>query len=154
MPITVADRIEKQLVLRAARSRVWRALSDAEEFGKWFGVKLQGTFTEGATLRGQITHPGYEHLAMEVFVERVEPERYIAWRWHPYAVDPKVDYSKEPTTLVEFHLNEIPNGIKVTVVESGFSQIPLGRRDEAFRMNERGWGVQMENISHHVEGKS
>jgi len=150
MPITVADRIEKQLVLRAARSRVWRALSDAEEFGKWFGVKLQGTFTEGATLRGQITHPGYEHLAMEVFVERVEPERYIAWRWHPYAVDPKVDYSKEPTTLVEFQLNEIPTGTEVMVVESGFSQIPLGRRDEAFRMNEDGWTQQMRNIERHV----
>src|SRR5215510_11261148 len=150
MPITVVDRIEKQLVLRAARSRVWRALSDAEEFGKWFGVKLQGTFTEGATLRGQITHPGYEHLAMEVFVERVEPERYIAWRWHPYAVDPKVDYSKEPTTLVEFQLNEIPTGTEVMVVESGFSQIPLGRRDEAFRMNEDGWTQQMRNIERHV----
>ena len=150
MPITVADRIEKQLVLRAKRSRVWRALSDAEEFGKWFGVKLQGTFTEGATVRGQITHPGYEHLAMEVLVERVEPERYIAWRWHPYAVDPRVDYSKEPTTLVEFHLNEIPNGTEVTVIESGFSQIPLGRRDEAFRMNEDGWTQQMRNIERHV----
>jgi uncharacterized protein YndB with AHSA1/START domain len=150
MPTTVADRIEKQIVLRAPRSRVWRALSDAEEFGGWFGVKLQGAFSEGATVRGQITHPGYEHLMMEVFVERVEPERYIAWRWHPYAVDPKIDYSNEPTTLVEFHLKEIPNGTEVTVVESGFSQIPLGRRDEAFRMNEGGWTQQMRNIERHV----
>lgn len=150
MPTTVADRIEKQIVLQALRSRVWRALSDAEEFGKWFGVKLQGAFSEGATVRGQITHPGYEHLMMEVFVERVDPERYIAWRWHPYAVDPKIDYSKEPTTLVEFHLKEIPNGTEVTVVESGFSQIPLGRRDEAFRMNEGGWTQQMRNIERHV----
>jgi uncharacterized protein YndB with AHSA1/START domain len=150
MPTTVADRIEKQIVLQAPRSRVWRALSDAEEFGRWFGVKLQGAFSEGATIRGQITHPGYEHLMMEVFVERVEPERYIAWRWHPYAVDPKIDYSKEPTTLVEFHLKEIPKGTEVTVVESGFSQIPLGRRDEAFRMNEGGWTQQMRNIEHHV----
>jgi uncharacterized protein YndB with AHSA1/START domain len=150
MPTTVADRIEKQIVLQAPRSRVWRALSDAEKFGRWFGVKLQGAFSEGATVRGQITHPGYEHLRMEVFVERVEPERYIAWRWHPYAVDPKIDYSKEPTTLVEFHLKEIPNGTEVTVVESGFSQIPLGRRDEAFRMNEGGWTQQMRNIERHV----
>jgi uncharacterized protein YndB with AHSA1/START domain len=87
---------------------------------------------------------------MEVFVERVEPERYIAWRWHPYAVDPTIDYSKEPTTLVEFHLKQIPNGTEVTVVESGFSQIPLGRRDEAFRMNEGGWTQQMRNIERHV----
>jgi len=150
MSTTVADRIEKQIVLQAPRSRVWRALSDAEEFGRWFGVKLQGAFAEGATVRGQITHPGYEHLIMEVFVERVEPERYIAWRWHPYAVDPKIDYSKEPTTLVEFHLKEIPNGTEVTVVESGFGQIPLGRRDEAFRMNEGGWTQQMGNFERHV----
>lgn len=150
MTTTVADRIEKQIVLQAPRSRVWRALSDAEEFGRWFGVKLQGAFSEGATVRGQITHPGYEHLMMELFVERVDPERYIAWRWHPYAVDPKIDYSKEPTTLVEFHLKEIPNGTEVTVVESGFSQIPLGRRDEAFRMNEGGWTQQMRNIERHV----
>ena len=150
MPTTVADRIEKQIVLQAPRSRVWRALSDAEEFGRWFGVKLQGAFSEGATVRGQITYPGYEHLMMEVFVERVEPERYIAWRWHPYAVDPKIDYSKEPTTLVEFHLKEIPSGTEVTVVESGFSQIPLGRRDEAFRMNEGGWTEQMRNIERYV----
>jgi uncharacterized protein YndB with AHSA1/START domain len=150
MPTTVADRIEKQIVLQAPRSRVWSALSDAEEFGRWFGVKLRGAFTEGATVRGQITHPGYEHLMMEVFVERVEPERYIAWRWHPYAVDPTIDYSKEPTTLVEFHLKQIPNGTEVTVVESGFSQIPLGRRDEAFRMNEGGWTQQMRNIERHV----
>ena len=150
MATVVADRIEKQIVLRARRSRVWRALSDAEEFGRWFGVKLQGTFTEGATLRGRITHPDYEHLTMEVFVERIDAERYIAWRWHPYAVDPKVDYSKEPTTLVEFHLNETPDGTELTVVESGFSQIPLGRRDEAFRMNEDGWTQQIRNIERHV----
>jgi len=150
MPTTVADRIEKQIVLQAPRSRVWRALSDAEEFGRWFGVKLHGAFSEGATVRGQITHPGYEHLLMEVFVERVDPERYIAWRWHPYAVDPKIDYSKEPTTLVEFHLEEIPSGTEVTVVESGFSQIPLERRDEAFRMNEGGWTQQMRNIERYV----
>jgi|SRR5262245_48041196 len=150
MAVTVADRIEKQIVLRARRSRVWRALSDAEEFGKWFGVKLQGKFIEGATIRGPITYPGYEHLTMEVFVERMEPERYIAWRWHPYAVDAKVDYSTEPTTLVEFHLNETADGTELTVVESGFSQIPLGRRDEAFRMNESGWTQQMRNIERHV----
>ena len=150
MVTTLADRIEKHIVLRAHRSRVWRALSDVEEFGQWFGVKLHGTLTPGATVRGQITDPGYEHLTMEVFVERVEPERYIAWRWHPYAVDPKVDYSKEPTTLVEIHLDETANGTELTVVESGFSQIPLGRRDEAFRMNNDGWTQQMRNIERHV----
>lgn len=144
------DRIEKQTVLRAPRSRVWRALSDAKEFGTWFGVKLSGTFAEGAALRGQITIPGYDHLTMEVIVERVEPERYISWRWHPYAVDPKVDYSQEPTTLVEFRLEELPDGTALTIVESGFDRIPAGRRDEAFRMNSNGWTGQIKNIERHV----
>ena len=147
MATVVADRIEKQIVLRARRSRVWRALSDAEEFGRWFGVKLQGTFTEGATLRGRITHPDYEHLTMEVFVERIDAERYIAWRWHPYAVDPKVDYSKEPTTLVEFRLAEASGGTDLTIVESGFDRIPLERRAKAFAANEGGWAKQLELVA-------
>ena len=144
------DRIEKQTVLRAPRSRVWKALSDAKEFGTWFGVKLSGTFAEGATLRGQITIPGYDHLTMEVIVERVEPERYISWRWHPYAVDLNVDYSQEPTTLVEFRLEEVPHGTALTIVESGFDRIPAGRRGEAFRMNSNGWTGQIKNIERHV----
>jgi len=150
MATTVADRIEKQLVLRAPRSRVWRALSNAEEFGTWFGAKLDTPFAEGATVRGRITHPGYDHLSMELYVERIEPERYISWRWHPYAVDPKTDYSKEPTTLVEFTLKETEKGTELTIVESGFSRIPLGRRDEAFRMNQEGWIKQTQNIERHV----
>jgi len=96
------DRIEKKVVLRATRSRVWRAITDAEEFGAWFRAKLEGPFVEGATVRGKITHPGYEHLTIEILVERIEPERYFAYRWHPYAIDPAVDYSAEPMTLVEF----------------------------------------------------
>jgi uncharacterized protein YndB with AHSA1/START domain len=150
MSTTVADRIEKREILRAPRSRVWRALTNADEFGSWFGVTLQGPFVEGATVRGQITHPGYEHLAMEVFVERIEPERYIAWRWHPYAVDPQTDYSQEPTTLVEFRLDETEQGTELTIVESGFSRIPLWRRDKAFRMNDDGWTQQVRNIERHV----
>jgi uncharacterized protein YndB with AHSA1/START domain len=144
------DRIEKKVVLRAPRARVWRALSDAKEFGRWFGVKLGAPFKEGATVRGQITHPGYDHLTMEVIVERIEPERYIAWRWHPYAIDPKKDYSQEPTTLVEFRLEEVPEGTSLTIVESGFDRIPAGRRDEAFRMNSNGWTEQIKNIERHV----
>jgi uncharacterized protein YndB with AHSA1/START domain len=150
MTTAATDRIEKQTVLRAPRSRVWRALSDAKEFGTWFGVKLSGAFAEGAALCGQITIPGYDHLTMEVIVERMEPERYISWRWHPYAVDPKVDYSQEPTTLVEFRLEELPDGTALTIVESGFDRIPAGRRDEAFRMNSNGWTGQIKNIERHV----
>ena len=150
MTAPVPDRIEKRVVLRATRARVWRALTDAGEFGRWFGVRLEGPFTEGAAVRGKITHPGYEHLTMEVFVERIEPERYFAYRWHPGAIDPKVDYSGEPTTLVEFTLEETAEGTVLTLVESGFDRIPLARRAEAFRLNEPGWTEQLKNIERHV----
>lgn len=144
------DRIERQTVLRAARSRVWRALTDSREFGEWFRVKLEGPFVEGATVRGRITHPGYEHVTMEVLVERIDPERRFSFRWHPYAIDPAVDYSAEPTTLVEFTLDEADGGTRLTVTESGFDRIPEGRRAEAFRMNDGGWAAQLDNIGRHV----
>lgn len=144
------NRIEKRIILRAPRSHVWRAITNAEEFGAWFRVKLEGAFAEGATIRGKITHPGYEHLTMEVLVERIEPERYFAYRWHPYAIDPTVDYSSEAMTLVEFRLDETEGGTLLTIVESGFDQIPLARRAEAFRMNEQGWAEQTRNIERHV----
>ena len=148
--MTETDRIEKKVTLRAPRSRVWRALTDAEEFGAWFGVKLEGPFAEGATVRGKITHPGYEHLTMEMQVERIEPERYFAYRWHPYAIDAGVDYSSEPSTLVEFRLDEADGGTVLTIVESGFDRIPLARRAEAFRMNDEGWTEQTKNIERYV----
>jgi uncharacterized protein YndB with AHSA1/START domain len=148
--VTDTDRIEKRVVLRAPRSRVWRALTDAQEFGAWFGVKLEGAFAEGVTARGKITYPGYEHLTMEVLVERVEPERYFAYRWHPYAIDATVDYSAEPATLVEFRLDDADEGTVLTIVESGFDRIPLARRAEAFRMNDGGWTAQAKNIERHV----
>ncbi len=145
-----ADRIEKKIVLRAPGSRVWRAIANADEFGAWFRVKLEGAFVEGTAIHGRITHPGYEHLTMEVRVERIEPERYFAFRWHPYAVDPTVDYSAEPMTLVEFRLDDADSGTLLTIVESGFDRIPLARRAEAFRMNEQGWAEQARNIDRYV----
>jgi uncharacterized protein YndB with AHSA1/START domain len=144
------DRIEKKVILSAPRSRVWRAITNAEELGAWFRVKLEGAFVEGATIRGKVTHPGYEHLTMEVQVERIEPERYFAYRWHPYAIDPTVDYSPEPMTLVEFRLDDADGGTLLTIVESGFDRVPLARRAEAFRMNEQGWTEQTRNIDRHV----
>jgi len=146
------DRIEKQILLRAPRSRVWRALTDAGEFGTWFRVRLEGEFAVGRRVRGRITYPGYEHLTMEVTVERMDDEKLFSFRWHPYAIDPKVDYSTEPTTLVEFRLQDEADGTRLTVVESGFDRIPAARRDEAFRMNSQGWAVQIENILRHVTG--
>jgi len=144
------DRIEKKVLLRAPRSRVWHALSDATEFGRWFGVKLTTDFAPGRHVTGQITHPGYEHLKWQATIETMEPERRFSFRWHPYAVDPNTDYSQEPTTLVEFTLEEAPEGTMLTVVESGFDKIPPQRRAEAWRMNDRGWTEQMKNIADHV----
>ncbi|HEY2946672.1 MAG TPA: SRPBCC family protein [Vicinamibacteria bacterium] len=151
MAPTSTDRIEKTIVLRAPRARVWRALADAPRFGAWFGVDLKGaSFAPGKRVQGKITHPGYEHLTWDVVVERMEPERLLSWRWHPYAVDPKVDYSKEPTTLVVFELEDAPEGTRLRVVESGFDQIPAARRAEAWRMNDQGWTAQMQNIERDV----
>jgi uncharacterized protein YndB with AHSA1/START domain len=148
--LSQTDRIEKQVVLRAPRARVWRAISDARQFGAWFGVTLDGAFAEGATIRGRITIPGYQHVTMEMQIERIEPERYFAYRWHPYAVDPSVDYSPEPTTLVEFRLDESDAGTVLRIVESGFDRIPVARRAEAFRMNEGGWAGQAKNLERYV----
>lgn len=147
----IADRIEKRIVLRAPRARVWRALADADAFGQWFGVKFTGPFAPGALLRGQITHKGYEHVPFEITIERMEPERLFSWRWHPHAIDPKVDYNAEPTTLVVFELEEVPEGTLLTVVESGFEGIPLWRRAEAYRGDEQGWAIQMKAIGQYVQ---
>jgi uncharacterized protein YndB with AHSA1/START domain len=149
--MTGSDRIEKQILLRAPRSRVWRALTDAEEFGSWFGMKLERGFEAGSSVHGRITSRGYEHLQVEMMVERLDPEDYFSYRWHPHAIDPATDYSNEPTTLVEFRLEDAADGTTLTVVESGFDQIPPSRRDEAFRMNDRGWSSQIENFRRYVE---
>lgn len=147
---STTDRIEKTIELRAPRSRVWRAIATATEFGSWFGVELEGEFVEGTTVFGRMTIPRYEHVRLELRVERVEPERYFSYRWHPAAIDPAVDYSAEPTTLVEFTLEEVGSETRLTIVESGFDQLPIGRRAEAFRMNEGGWKGQIANIARHV----
>ncbi len=145
------DRIGRTILLKAPRSRVWRALSSAEEFGDWFGVNLKGkTFAAGQRVQGQITYPGYEHVVFDVWIERMEPERLLSWRWHPAAVDPAFDYSLEPTTLVVFELKDVEGGTLLSVVESGFDGIPPARRLEAFRTNSGGWDEQMKNIEKHV----
>ena len=145
-----ADRIEKRIVLRAPRTRVWDALANSQKFGQWFGVVFTEPFVPGARLRGKVTHPGYEHLPFEITIERMEPERLFSWRWHPHAIQPEVDYSAEPTTLVVFELADAPEGTLLTVVESGFEGIPLSRRIDAYRGNERGWTQQMAAIEKYV----
>ncbi|RON38070.1 vanillate O-demethylase oxidoreductase VanB [Pseudomonas frederiksbergensis] len=142
-----SDRIERKILLKAPRSHVWRVVANAEAFGQWFGVSLEGKrFVAGEWTQGQITYPGYEHLLWNVLVERVEPERVFSFRWHPFAVEPGYDYSQEPTTLVLFELEDMDHGTLLKVAESGFDHIPQERRLKAFRMDSRGWDEQMSNI--------
>lgn len=143
--------IEKRIELKAPVSRVWRALTDYREFGEWFRVKLDAPFEEGQVSRGHITYPGYEHIQWEATVVKMEPERLFSFTWHPYSVDPAIDYSKEPTTLVEFRLEAQEGGAVLFLTESGFDAIPKDRRVEAFRMHEGGWSEQMTNIERYVE---
>jgi uncharacterized protein YndB with AHSA1/START domain len=141
------DRIERKILLKAPRAQVWRALANAEAFGQWFGVALEGKrFVAGERTQGQITYPGYEHLIWDVAVERVEPERVFSFRWHPYAIEPQVDYSQETETRVQFELEDMDGGTLLKVIESGFNAIPEARRLKAFRMDSRGWDEQMSNI--------
>ena len=155
------DRIEKKILLRAPRKRVWHALPDSAEFGRWFGIKFDGQFAPGALRRGVIVtttvnaevakaQKPYEGLAVEITIEQMEPERLFSFRWHPNAVERGVDYSAEPTTLVVFTLEDVANGVMLTVTESGFDQIPLARRARAFAANEGGWGVMVKVIEEYL----
>ena len=147
----MADRIEKTIDLNAPVERVWRALTDPAEFGEWFRVKIDTPFTPGELARGHILHPGYEHLVWEVRIQTMDRPRLFSFTWHPYGIDPKVDYSVETPTLVEFQLEPTPTGTRLVVTESGFDAIPAHRRDEAMRMNDGGWAQQVLNIKAHVE---
>jgi uncharacterized protein YndB with AHSA1/START domain len=146
------DRIERSTLINAPRERVWELLSNAERFGTWFGANLKGqAFAPGQRARGNITYPGWEHVYFDVVVERIEPQELLSYRWHPYAVDPAIDYTQEEPTLVTFTLADAPgNGTLLKVVESGFDKVPPHRRLEAFRMNSGGWEAQMENIRRHA----
>jgi len=163
MTTMTTDRIEKKVLLRAPLARVWRAISDATEFGSWFGMRLEGPFAPGARVRGVIVpttvdaevakmQEAHAHGAMqfEIFIEEVKPERLLSFRWHPYAVERGVDYSAEPTTLVVFALEEVADGVMLTVTESGFDRIPQARRAQAFKANEAGWAVQMTLIEKYL----
>jgi uncharacterized protein YndB with AHSA1/START domain len=161
MTAMVTDRIEKKILLRAPSSRVWRALTDSREFGEWFGVKFDGPFKPGALVRGAIVgttvdpdvakaQKEHEGLPVEITVDRVEPERIFAFRWHPFGVERDVDYSAEPTTLVVFELEENPEGTMLTVTESGFDRIPLARRAKAFTANEHGWTIMVKVIEKYL----
>jgi uncharacterized protein YndB with AHSA1/START domain len=147
---STTDRIERKVLIRAPRSRVWRALTDPTEFGTWFRVRVEGAFAPGVRVTGAVTYEGYEHIRWNITVERMEPERLFSWRWHPYAIEPGVDYSSETPTLVEWSLEDADGGTLLTVVESGFDKVPLARRALAYRMNSEGWTIQTQNIAKHV----
>jgi len=153
MQTVQSDRIETQTIVRAPRSRVWRALTDAQEFGNWFGVRPTAPFKPGARSTGAVTHKGYEHLTWDVTIETMDPERRFSWRWHPGDVNAS-DCVGEPTTLVVFELEDVPGGTLVKVIETGFDAIPAARRAAAYRSNDDGWGAQMEAIRSYVEAAS
>ena len=155
------DHIEKKILLHAEQKRVWRALTDSTEFGSWFGMKLDGPFAPGVSMRGVIVpttvnvevanaQKPYEGMPVEIAIEQMEPERVFSFRWHPFAVEHGVDYSVEPTTLVVFALEAATNGVMLTVTESGFDQIPLARREKAFKANEQGWGMAVKLLEEYL----
>jgi uncharacterized protein YndB with AHSA1/START domain len=153
-PAAATDRIERSVLINAPRSRVWQSLANAEAFSEWFGANLKGQmFRAGQRAQGPITIPGYQHMTLDIVIERVEPETLLSYRWHPYAIDAAVDYSKEEPTLVTFTLADAPDGTLLTVVESGFDKVPPARRLEAFRMNSAGWEGQMRNIQRHAAAR-
>jgi uncharacterized protein YndB with AHSA1/START domain len=155
------DRIEKKILLHAPLNRVWRAISDSTEFGAWFGVKFDSQFAPGAVVRGVIVpttvdaevakgQKAYEGVAFEIVVEQMEPEKLFSFRWHPFAIEPGVDYSVEPTTLITFALEQATDGVMLTVTESGFDRISLERRAKAFAANERGWGTVIQLVAKYL----
>jgi uncharacterized protein YndB with AHSA1/START domain len=159
--ISTTDRIEKQVILRAPQERVWRAISDAGEFGSWFGMEFEGAFAPGREIRGRIVptkadpdvakmqerHAG---LPVTLRIERIEPMLTFSYRWHPFAIDPAVDYSAEPMTLVTFTLAPVDGGTLLTIVETGFDAIPIARRADAFEANDEGWTLMSNVIEKHL----
>lgn len=148
------DRIQKEVFLKASITRVWRALADSAEFGRWFGAEMKGPFVAGARVEGRVLYPGYEHMSMDLIIEQMEPPRLFSWRWHPGGAEPGEDFSHEPMTLVVFELAEVDGGTRLTVTETGFDQLPIERRARAWSDNNSGWTEQMENIARHVGQKS
>jgi len=147
----MTDRIEKSIELNAPIERVWRAVTDHNEFGQWFRVKLDGPFVAGELSTGHMTYPGYEHIAWKATVVKIDKPRLFSFTWHPYAIDPKVDYSSEPPTLVEFHLTPTASGTHLVITETGFAALPPHRQPDALRMNDSGWAEQAQNIKTYVE---
>jgi uncharacterized protein YndB with AHSA1/START domain len=151
MTMISTDSIRKQILLAAPRQRVWDAIADARRFGQWFGVDIDGAFAPGALVHGRFLDPQYAHIPFNITIERIEPLERLAWRWYPQAaIDPTADHSTEHATLVEFELLEQPDGVLLTIVESGFDALPAAFRVTTYRGNEDGWTQQLQNIARYV----
>ncbi|OFB36274.1 vanillate O-demethylase oxidoreductase VanB [Mycolicibacterium sp. (ex Dasyatis americana)] len=155
------DRIEKEILLNAPLDRVWRAISDSGEFGRWFGVRFDGPFVAGQSVNGVITptevddevaamQEPYAGEADAWHIVAVEAPHRLAFRWHPYAVEPGSREAAAPTTLVEFTLAEAEGGVLLRIVESGFDAIPAARRKSAFEANSEGWAHQVELVRQYL----
>ena len=155
------DRIVRKILLRAPRERVWNAISDSRQFGTWFGAQFNDRFAPGKSVHGKIVgttvdaevaarQKPHADKVFEFAIDRIEPQRLFSYRWHPYAVEPGIDYSKEPMTLVVFELEDAPNGTMLTVTESGFDRIPVERRARAFERDSEGWTMQMTLIEKYL----
>ena len=150
------DHIERETLLKAPRAQVWRALSRPSEFGQWFGVAFRdGEIRPGELLQGRVTTPGYDHLLFEAWIEQVEPERRLSFRWHPDAgpagMARSLDPAQDPTTLVSFELSDVAGGTWLRILETGYDSLPPERRLKAYRENSQGWDEQLRNIAAHVE---
>lgn len=159
--VSTTDKIEKRVTLRAPQERVWRAISDSAEFGSWFGMEVDGKFVAGKEVGGRMKptiadaeiakrQEPYKGMRFTFVIDRIEPMRLFSFRWHPYAIDSSVDYSKEPMTLVTFTLEPVDGGTSLTIVESGFDSIPIERRADAFEANEGGWNAQLQLIEKYL----
>ena len=159
------DRIEKTILLHAPMARVWKALSDSTQFGEWFGMKFDGPFQPGTVVNGKLvgttvdpevakSQVKHAHLPFEILIEEMIPEKRFSMRWHPFALDLNVDYSKEPRTLVSFDLEQKADGVLLTVTESGFDQIPIERRAKAFTANDNGWGLMVTMIGKYLDARA
>ncbi len=146
------DRIEKVVDLKAPVARVWSALTDHREFGEWFRVSLDGPFQVGALTTGRMTFPGCEHMKWESVTEELVEERLFAFSWPPSAIDPDTEYDVGAKVVVEFRLQAIYGGTRLTIVESGFLQFPESKRLEVLRSNQEGWNIQAQHIATHVGG--
>lgn len=144
--------IERSIHINGSRERVWRALTNAEEFGAWFGADLSGqSFTAGQRARGPMTMQGCEGLYFDAVIKQIQPQDLLSFHWHPYSGDPSADYSTEQPTLVTFTLKDVPGkGVLLTVVESGFDKVPEHRRRKAFEMHSEGWDFQLKNVARHA----